>query len=197
MYKEWMNVGARWWNQGYFCWEADMIVCWMHFWTVYPVVTCGFLGSWCKWGQLCSSMALAHNVGMWAVPADGKAKASCRILALCANSIFHATLLALQLFLSNLQRGDLVFWTCKRSGMCSGPPSCAVFVKLSLDTWQTGKTKKRQQHGACADSVNRNLSSADKVHSLQWKVIRISGIFGILSLLSAQYQANKKKNPPW
>lgn len=76
--------------------------------------------------------------------------------------------------------------------MCSGPTSCAVFVKLSLDKWQTEKTKKRQQLVASADSVNRNLSLADKVYSLQWKVRRISIIFGILSLLSAQYQANKK-----
>lgn len=137
-------------------------------------------------------MGSVHNVGMWAMPADGKAKSFCRILALGANSIFHATLLALQLFLSNPQHGALVFWTCKRSGMCSGPPSYAVFVKLSLDTWQTEKAKKRQQHGACADSINRNLSLADKVHGLQWKVVRISSIFGILSLLSAQYQANKR-----
>jgi len=54
------------------------------------------------------------------------------------------------------------------------------------------KDKEKATAGACADSVNRNLSLADRVHSLQWKVIRISGIFGILSLLSAQYQANKK-----
>lgn len=132
------------------------------------------------------------------MPADGRAKTFYRIFPLGANSMFanskfHATLLALQLFLSNPQNGDKVFRMCKRSGMSSGPPSCAVFVKLSLDKWQTEKTKKRQQHEASADSVNRNLSLADKVHSLQWKVIRISSIFGILSLLSAQYQTNKKK----
>lgn len=136
-----------------------------------------------------SSKDSGHSLGMWALPADGKAKTFHRIFPLGANSIFCATLLALWLFLRNPQNGDKYFeW----SGMCSGPPSCAVFVKLSLDKWQTEKAKKRQQHGASADSVNRNLSLADKVHSLQWKVIRISSIFGILSLLSAQYQANKK-----
>lgn len=140
-------------------------------------------------------MASAYNMGMGAMPAAGKAKSLHRILALGANNIFHTTLLALQLYLSNPQHGDLVFWTCKRPGMCSGFHSCAVFVKLSLDRWQSGKAKKRQQHGACADSVNRDLSLVDKVHSLQWKVMRISSIFGILSLLSAQYQANKKKKP--
>ena len=137
-------------------------------------------------------MASAHNVGMWAMPADGKARAFCRILALCANSIiscYFACITAVfkqsttrRLSILNLQK----VWNVLRC-----PLLCSVCeaVPWYMTNW---KDKEKATAGACADSVNRNLSLADRVHSLQWKVIRISGIFGILSLLSAQYQANKK-----
>lgn len=91
----------------------------------------------------------------------------------CTTGIFKQST-AHRLSILNLQK----IWNVLRLPLL--PSACEAVSQHRINQ----EDRKKSSSVEAADRVNRNLSSLDKVCSLQWKVIRASGIFGILSLLS-------------